>query len=327
MASKVQTPAEIAAVKKTALAKLKLTDKQIVKQMQTQTPWIYQTYISPEFTPAMRKTLLQWAKDSAAGFPPTPEIIQAQTYEWPMTQLWSANQASKFNLSFTAPGEYKTQLAGTTAAIDKYIQQSGNKVDASTRQDLINDVFLKGWDPRDPRIQELVSQSFSAEGATTGTALDAVDQVKKIANNYMIPIDQQTLQKWGQAIQSGNTTEADVIKYFKGQAAGLYNFMAGSIDHITPSEWFAPAKMLIAKNLEIDPAQIDFNDPSGKWMNLVSTKDPKTGATLARDNAGILNEVRTNPVYGFDQTMGARNSAYDLAAKIKSVFGRGTVSY
>jgi len=322
MADTTKTPQQIAADKKAALAKLKLTDEQIIQQMKTQTPWIYQTYMSPEFTPAMKKTLLQWAKDSAAGYPPTAEERQAQTYDWPMTQLWSANQASKFNLSFTAPGEYKAQLDATTAAIDKYIGQMGNKVDDVTRQDLINDVFLKGWAPTDPRIQQIVSGKFVATEAKSGSALSALDQVKGIAADYMIPLDAQTLQKWGQAIQGG-TPVADVTAYFKAQAASLYHFMAGSIDHITPSDWFAPAKTLISNNLEVPISQIDFNDPSGKWLGLVTKKDPKTGETIARSNSEIVEEARTNPIYGYDKTMGAMNSAYDLAAKIKGVFNRG----
>jgi len=321
------TPAQIAAKKKAAVAKLTLTDAQIIEQMKTQTPWIYQTYMSPEFTPAMKATLINWARESAAGFPPTVDQQKAETYNWPMTQLWSSNQADKFNLSFTAPGEYKTQLEATTAAVDKYINQMGNPVDASTRQDLINDIFLKGWAPTDPRIQEIVGSKFIAKNAKSGTALTAIDQVKSIAADYMIGLDEATMQKWGQAIQSGKATAADVTAYFKGQASSLYHFMSGSIDHITPSDWFAPAKTLISNNLDIPTSQIDFNDPSGKWLNLVTTKDPKTGETLARSNAEILAEVRSNPVYGYDQTMGAKNSAYDLAAKIKSVFGRGTVAY
>ncbi len=320
------TPAQIAAKKKAALAKLKLTDAQIIKQMQTQTPWIYQTYLSPEFTDAMKATLIQWARDSAAGYPPTIEEQKAQTYTWPMTQLWSANQNDKFNLSFTAPGEYKKQLEGVTASVDKYIKQMGNKIDETTRQDLINDVFLKGWDVNDPRIQEIVSGTFKPDNALSGTALNAVDQVKSIANSYMIPVDPDVLQKWGKALQGGTATAEDVTAYFKGQASSLYRFMAGSIDHITPQDWFAPVKTLIANNLEMPTSQIDFADPSGKWMNLVTKKDPKTGETLARDNADILNEIRTNPLYGFNETMGAKNSAYDLAARIKGVFNRGTVA-
>ncbi|TSA56453.1 MAG: hypothetical protein D4R39_04250 [Methylophilaceae bacterium] len=313
---------KIIADKKAAAAKLILTDDQIIEQMKTQTPWIYQTYMSPVFTSEMKTTLINWARQSSAGLKPTDDQIQKDTYNWPMAQLWSVNQANKFNLSFTAPGEYKAQLQGTTAAVDKYILQSGNTVDASTRQDIINDIFLKGWASNDPRIQDIIASKFIAGKAMTGTALNAVDQVKSIAANYMIALDAQTLQRWGQAVQGG-TPLADVTAYFKGQAASLYHFMAGSIDHISPSDWFAPAKTLISNNLEIPVSQIDFNDPSGKWLALVTKKDPKTGETIARSNSEIIDEARNNPLYGYDKTMGAQNSAYDLAAKIKGVFNRG----
>ena len=321
MASK--TPAQIAKDKAAAVANLKLSNAALLKQMQTQTPWIYATYMSPDFTPAMKATLLQWAKESAAGYPPTAEETQAQTYKWPMTQLWSATQSSKFQESFTNPGQYKSELATTQAAVDAQIQASGNKVDQATRDKIVNDVFLQGWSQNDPRIAQLIAGKYDSTKATTGSALNASDQVKSIASAYMMPITSDVLNKWAGALQSGTATTDDITKYFKDQAAGQYQFMAGSIDHITPSDWFAPAKTLISNNLEIPSSQIDFNDPSGKWLGLVTTKDPKTGATIARSNSDIVKEMRTNPVYGYDNTQGAKDAAFSLGSQIRSMMGYG----
>lgn len=139
----------------------------------------------------------------------------------------------------------------------------------------------------------------------------------------MVPVNDSIVGTWAQAIQAGNKTAADAEKYFKDQAAGLYPFMAGTIDAVNPSTWFTPAKNLISSNLNINEAQIDFNDPSGKWMNAVTTRDPKTGAIIARTNADVIKEIRTNPIYGYDYTPGAISSAKDLGRQIKAMMGFG----
>lgn len=295
------------------------TDAELIAKAKKDTPWLVPLLTDPEHG----ATYLQWARDAEAGKAPTQQQIQAATYNWDITQKWTANQASLFNLSLTFPGEYKKQQEATAAAIDKYIAQSGNVVPAETRQELINDVFLKGWAPTDPRIPQIVAGTYDVTKATSGTALTATDQVKSLARNYMIPVNDQILGSWAQAIQAGTKTANDAEKYFKDQAAGLYPFMAGTIDVVNPATWFTPAKNLISANLGINENEIDFNDPSGKWMNAVTTRDPKTGAIVARTNADVIKEIRTNSIYGYDFTPAAISSAKDLGRQIKAMMGFG----
>jgi hypothetical protein len=295
------------------------TDQELIDKAKKTTPWLVPLLTDPQHG----KTYLQWARDAEAGNPPTAEQVRAATYNWDITQVWSANQASLFNLSLTNPGEYKKQQEATVAAIDKYITQSGNPVTPEIRQELINDVFLKGWAPTDPRIPQIVAGTYDITKAKTGTALSATDQVKGLASSYMVPVNDAVVGQWAQAIQAGTKTAADAEKYFKDQAAGLYPFMAGTIDAVNPSTWFSPAKNLISQNLGINENLIDFNDPSGKWMNAVTTRDPKTGAMVARTNADVIKEVRTNPIYGYDTTPGAISAAKDLGRQLKAMMGFG----
>jgi len=295
------------------------TDAELIAKAKKTTPWLVPLLTDPEHG----KTYLQWARDAEAGNPPTAEQVRAATYNWDITQVWSANQASLFNLALTNPGEYKKQQEATTAAVDKYITQSGNPVTPEIRQELINDIFLKGWSATDPRIAQIVAGTYDVTKAKTGTALTATDQVKNLARSYMVPVSDQIIGPWAQAIQAGTKTIADAQKYFKDQAAGLYPFMAGTIDVVDPSTWFTPAKNLISTNLGINENQIDFNDPSGKWMNAVTTRDPKTGAIIARTNAEVIKEIRSNPIYGYDYTPGAISSAKDLGRSIKAMMGFG----
>jgi hypothetical protein len=58
-------------------------------------------------------------------------------------------------------------------------------------------------------------------------------------------------------------------------------------------------------------------------MNLAYYKDPKTGANVARSNSEAIKEMRTNPIYGYDTTQGAIDSAYALGSQIRALTGHG----
>ena len=48
------------------------------------------------------------------------------------------------------------------------------------------------------------------------------------------------------------------------------------------------------------------------------------GATEAPNLNDVLYKVKTDPQYGYDKSPTAINDAYDLAAKIKGIFGQGS---
>ena len=58
-------------------------------------------------------------------------------------------------------------------------------------------------------------------------------------------------------------------------------------------------------------------------MNLAVVRDPKTGANVARSNSEAVKEMRTNPIYGYDYTAGAKQSAFALGSQIRSMMGFG----
>jgi len=295
------------------------TDAQLIAKAKKNTPWLIPLLTDPTHG----KTYLNWARAAEAGKPLTDQQIAAATYSWDITQVWNKNQAALFNLSLSAPGEYKSQLKEATASVDSALKKSGLPVDAAKRQELIDDIFLKGWKSTDPRIADLVGGTYDVTKVTSGTAQNLTDQMKNLAKSYMIPLDESTLNTWGQAISKGTSTVEDMTRYLKEQAAGLYPFMAGVIDSVTPETYFSPLKSLIQTNLEVNPYDINFNDPSGKWMNLAYTKDPKTGANVARSNSEAVREMRTNPIYGYDKTQGAIDSAYALGSQIRALTGHG----
>ena len=115
-----------------------------------------------------------------------------------------------------------------------------------------------------------------------------------------------------------NGTEQAFKDWAKQQAIHAYPFLADAITNgSTVKGYLGNYATNIANTLDIAPDSINWSDP--KWQSLVNP----VGATKLPNLNDILTTVKTDPKYGYDQTVTAKNDAYDMAAKIKSTFGFG----
>lgn len=320
-ASKIKTAAA-AAVEKMAAEKkdnptAALTDEEILASLKTNHPqWAQWVLSHPELT----KTIITWAKIPGG---PTQEQIDAAVYPTDIVQQYSAYQISLDKLKALSPGEYKKRQDTAMKAVDDVIASKGVTVSAANRDKLIEAALNNGWQVNSLELDKAVGAYFDVKTAKIGESTNIVNELRSLASKYMVPMSDQTLQEMGASIAKGLTTSKDQEAWFKQQAAGLYPFMAGSIDTTPPSMWFAPLKQLISSNLDINVNAIDFNDPSGKWMNLATVKDPATGANIARSNADAVKEMRSNPIYGYDTSPGGKAAAFDIGKQIRSMMGFG----
>lgn len=203
-------------------------------------------------------------------------------------------------------------------------QGVGKNITPEQRQKLIDTAIDEGWSSSDQRLIQAVGGFFTATNLATGSSdANIIADLKTLASQYMIPMSDESLQEFGANIAKGTSTVANMESWFKDQAKSLYPFMAGTIDTIRPDTWFYPLKQLIATNLEVPVNSVDFTDPSGKWMNLATKRDPATGANVARSNSEAITEMRKNPIYGYDKTQGAMTAGFDIAKQIRSMMGFG----
>ena len=301
-----------------AAAETTKKDEEILTSLQTLHPQWAQWIIEH---PELKKTILEWAKIPGG---PTQTQIDAAVYPTTIVQEYNAIQQNLDKLKALSPGEYKSRVEKAAQIADMEIASQGVKISSDDRQKIIDATLNNGWSSNDPRLVKAVGAFFKASEVGIGTAgATVVSDLKKLADKYMIPMAKVSLDDLGRQIADGTTTLADQETWFKQQAASLYPFMAGTIDTTPPSTWFSPLQQLIATNLEVPAASVDWNDPSGKWMNLATKRDEKTGATVARSLAEATKEMRTNKIYGYENTQGAKDSALALASQIRSMMGFG----
>jgi hypothetical protein len=105
----------------------------------------------------------------------------------------------------------------------------------------------------------------------------------------------------------------------KQQAKSRFGWLASQIDQgVTPDDYFAPTRDVIARTLEVSPESIDLMDP--KWLGLVEVKDDNgqtRGATL---NEALLAARRQSQ---WSDTQNAQEMSASAAGLVKRMFGLG----
>lgn len=158
----------------------------------------------------------------------------------------------------------------------------------------------------------------------------AVTQVRKIADDYAMPVGDKEVVGMAADLLSKSgaspATEDSLRDTFAKRAASLYPGLADELAHgTTVKQWAQPYVDLAAKQLEISPETINLGDP--KWRTILE------GARTAKpDKPGqptftpmTLSEwqqtFRTDPRYGYDKTIGARDQASQLVTQLLQKFG------
>ena len=207
----------------------------------------------------------------------------------------------------------------------------GITLDLTALQTIAENIYNNGWGSSQNLIEDAITSQFhydpkaaatlANQGKSAGGAVSkTVSDYQTIASDYgvTLPKDPTQLDAFIKgAIGVNGTTEA-FRDWAKQQAIHAYPFLADAINAgSTVKGYLGNYATNIANTLDLPTDAIDWSQP--KWQSLVNP----VGSTKLPNLNEVLTTVKNDPQYGYDQTMGAKNSAYDLAAKIKQVFGKG----
>ena len=290
--------------------------------------------------PELKKIVLEWAKIPGG---PTPEMIDKAIYPTKLVQEYNTFQQRLSSLKALSPGEYNYEVSSAGKWVDEEIAKQGFFVSPENRQKIIDATLLNNWGQGNSNIKSTVASYFDISKQTLGSDVSAVQiypvssgtastELSKfagIAADYGIPMPNNLnqLNSFVKQAIGPNGSEQAFTDWAKASAKMLYPFMSASIDAgATVKGWLQPIATNIANVLDISASSIDWSQP--KWSSLiakpVAQKGENGGFTYTPQSINdMLTTVKTDPQYGYDKTMTAKNSAYDLAAKIKSTFGFG----
>ena len=303
---------------------LPLSDAAILAKMKIDAPWLYATYTNPVFTAAQKEVFMGWARAAASGNPVTAQQMAAQTYDWPQTQLWNANQQKMFQESFNNPGQYKSDLADAQTGVDQIIKTKGLNVDSDTRDKAVNQVLLQGMKFDDPRVLQLLTNTYkyNTDTAPTGEVAKTTNDFLAIANEYgvTLPSDPAKMTDFVKGAIGPNGTEEAFTAYAKQQAQLNFPWMTQAIQNgATVKGYLSQYTGNIASTLGISPESINWSDP--KWKAVVAKVGPD-GVAVPQTLDQALTTVKTDPYFGYDKTPTAKNDAYDTLNGIGQMFGK-----
>jgi len=211
-------------------------------------------------------------------------------------------------------------------------RQLGTGLDPASLQTIAESAYTNGWGGSTNLLttallgqkQKMVNPITSSDAIPAGGAIGKTQSdFGTIAADYGIPIPSGPKQMENfvnGAVGPGGSPEA-FTEYAKNQAKLLYPWMSGALDAGgTVKNYLTPYATTIANTLGIAPDSIDWTD--SKWNGVVAKKDPN-GVSVPQTLDQALATVKTDPRFGYDNTMKAKNDAYDLASSIKSMFGMG----
>lgn len=195
-------------------------------------------------------------------------------------------------------------------------QGMGVRMEPDRLRQIAEDSLRFGWD--DSQVRRSIAAEYDYNGAEFGQAGQTARQFKQLASDYLVPMSDQTMEKWVEDVVAGNVDEEGFRSYLTEQAKSLFPSLSGAIDRgVTVRQYADPYVQIAARELEMNPESIDLNSP--KWRNMLDQVDPKTGERTSMTLSQAQRYLRTQPEW--QMTRGANESAAALTENILRTFG------
>lgn len=143
------------------------------------------------------------------------------------------------------------------------------------RLDRITRSLLDGSRTWDSVRASLDAQRPLEPGILTATA----DTLKALADDFLIPLSDHAARDWSERIARGETTQEAFRSYLQQQATSLFSGNAAIAQALESGmsvrQWADPYVQMAAQTLELNPTDVDLNDP--RFMEAIHQVDPESG--------------------------------------------------
>lgn len=269
-----------------------------------------------------------------------PLLEEAADQEWTALKLqgrvqgsdwWKNSTATQRQLEVlkqTDPAQYEQRVNESRASIQTLAQDLGIGLTDAQVAAVAEQSMRLNLDQR-ALTQAIIGQSgvsdadlFSeaAEGNVGGGLSQAKAQLDRLNADYMLGLDEATLGGWMKGIISGEKTAASFEQYAKQMAMAQMPFLSTFIEQgLSPSQALQPYGAVVARTLEINPAEIDWKD--ARYQNVLRVQEKGGEQRLATTSEM---QAKTREVFAeeYDRTSGAKQAATRMAGQIANMFGQ-----
>lgn len=288
-----------------------------------------EAYIRREFgfaawaldVPEIRNTLVDFTK-RMGGYEFSEEQLEAELLK---TQWWQEKnnlQRQRIEEFHRDPMTYNQNVEGVLTGLREEATKRGVGFNISDDRlmEMAQTGYKMGWSIADR--QAALAAEFDYDPQTGKQAASAiVGNLRAMANNYLVPLSEATIDEWGKKLIAGTASEDTINGYLREQAKQMLPSFAAQIDAgLTPQSLVEPYRQTIAREMGSDPNQVDFLDP--KWNRFINTADPKTGTARPMSFFEIQQTLRTDSSYGWDKSDVAHREATEFATQLAQRFGK-----
>lgn len=158
-----------------------------------------------------------------------------------------------------------------TVTISNLMSQLGFKLPENDVKWIAGRVLREGWS--DDQLKRYLGQLARTGGVGPGQVTEQAAQLKALGKNYMRALSDGEANEYAIRIAEGSLTRDAVESMLRNEAKGRFTWLTEQIDSgLSPMDLFGSLRSAVAKELEVDPASIDFTDM--KWSGLTN---PVTG--------------------------------------------------
>jgi hypothetical protein len=210
--------------------------------------------------------------DTSAGQARARAIIE-NTDWW---QNHTKAQRSFDMLRYSDPETWKQAIGDTRASLLQLAQQSGVHIGDNELDQLAHVVARNGLTSQEQG--ELIAHHFdyNPHKGYTGTAGQAIDNVKATASAYYVPVSDQRIQHLTREVIAGNLDPNSLNDLFKEHALSMFPYLKKQLDNNhTIADIADPYVQAYANTLEVDPASIKPRDPL--VMQALQARDHQSG--------------------------------------------------
>lgn len=245
----------------------------------------------------------------------TPERFQAELKETRWYKQLSTAQQQWSVLTTEHPGEARARIDAATDTIHRLASQLGIDLTDDEIEKIATNAARNQLSDAD--VQALVAHKYDMAGRTgqadTGQAGVTIDQIRSIASDYGVKVDNSTMERWTKQILSGDQTVEGLIDRVREQAKNLYPTVAKQLDTQSTRELLTPYMNIASDELGIPVEQMKVS--SSKWNRALMGE----GGPMNADQWTQL--IRTDQRYGYGNTVKAKTEASQLASQLGQMFG------
>lgn len=229
----------------------------------------------------------------------------------------SQNERQFNELEKRDPATVASEIAAQVAKLKDQFSQAGVSIDDARLKQMARLTLMYG--SNDAQIQDMIAAEYTYKpGETAGAVADTETEIRGLARDYGVNVNDQQLSEWIGGVISGEYNLASLQDFIRDSARSKYLGFEKQINAgMTVRDIASPYLSSYSNILETDPNNVDVQDPL--IQQALQGHMQKDGSVQPQTVYDFEKTLRRDPRWL--KTKNAKDSMTNLAMRIGQDFG------